>query len=617
MPMTRTDLDKKGSDTPLPQDCCTAVICVSSMPPMRTALLLALASVAAATIECTACDSYDADCGCLVLVPSNECPVRRTSAFGGNGRGSGTGGGSGRGDGSGPGLDTVANDCRHIEIGALCEADGECHTNDDANNCDVSTRGSSTYGRDIYRRVECQTTLPLPPPPPPLPDCEQFYCAAGASCGICLQPIASGDCPAAWKSDWRLHTCDRVDVGELCEADGECGTTEINNCAGRDFDWGPGRRLTSSSSTTTAADVYRRVACLYPAPPPSPPALPCERCDAGLDCGVCLQRVEADECPRPWRTDFELPTCDVALKGELCEGDGECSTSTTLNNCHGSDGERDPPPMPYPPGGAPPPPNPYPPGMAPPKRYPPPPSPCPPGMMYVRPPPPSPLPPGGVWPPPSPRPPDYRPKPPPPWPYPPGMGRPPPPTPCPPGQQYHRPPPPTPCPPGQQYLKPPPPYPSPPNPRPPPPFPYPPNAKPKRAGTPFWMRQNADVYRVIDCVLPGDEPIDYGVGGGVVFLLMLFACIGGAVSFKLEQKFGCCAKLATKCANRVGFKGLPGWMQRRARPSPTVNNLSINTISPLGGIRTTTTNKMSTPLTSDVAPIGIGSMQQSMPSESL
>ena len=98
---------------------------------------------------------------------------------------------------------------------------------------------------------------------------------------------------------------------------------------------------------------------------------------------------------------------------------------------------------------------------------------------------------------------------------------------------------------------------------------------------------------------------------------MLFACIGGAVSFKLEQKFGCCAKLATKCANRVGFKGLPGWMQRRARPSPTVNNLSINTISPLGGIRTTTTNKMSTPLTSDVAPIGIGSMQQSMPSESL
>ena len=34
-----------------------------------------------------------------------------------------------------------------------------------------------------------------------------------------------------WESDWRLHTCDVVAMGELCEADGECGTSDIlDNC---------------------------------------------------------------------------------------------------------------------------------------------------------------------------------------------------------------------------------------------------------------------------------------------------------------------------------------------------------------------------------------------------
>ena len=61
--------------------------------------------------------------------------------------------------------------------------------------------------------------------------CDEIHCDAGAECGICLQALANNDeqCPAGWMSDWRLHTCNEVAPGELCEADGECGTIELDN----------------------------------------------------------------------------------------------------------------------------------------------------------------------------------------------------------------------------------------------------------------------------------------------------------------------------------------------------------------------------------------------------
>ena len=54
-------------------------------------------------------------------------------------------------------------------------------------------------------------------------------CDAGESCGICLTPIPSSECPL--NAD--LAQCDTVADGELCEGDGECGTvSDLDNCNG-------------------------------------------------------------------------------------------------------------------------------------------------------------------------------------------------------------------------------------------------------------------------------------------------------------------------------------------------------------------------------------------------
>ena len=271
------------------------------------------------TRSCSSCDAGEA-CGiCLMLVPANQCP-------------------SGRYDQQGNGL-SLANDCRGLAVGSMCEADGECGTNNDANNC--PSRWSTRGGLDVYIREACVVTQPRPPPPPPIPACLNTHCDAGSSCGVCLQALSSADpaCPPFWRSDWVLFTCDKVGPGELCEADGECGTLEVNNCAGRD----PGS--SGQTGSRTAADVYRRVNCAYPPPPPaapSPPPVMCGtgQCAAGSSCGICLEEVQQSECPMAWRSDFRLPTCDIAAVGAMCEGDGECGTSNVLNNCRGGDSSR-------------------------------------------------------------------------------------------------------------------------------------------------------------------------------------------------------------------------------------------------------------------------------------
>ncbi len=203
------------------------------MPPPYSYLLVFLALGAAyATRDCESCSAGSA-CGmCLVLVPSSECPT-------GPGR-------FGTNNGLAPG------GCLGVGVGQLCEADGECGTDNDADNCDVSEEGfpvpgwwGKRGGRDIYRRESCVWTTPRPPPPPPPPprsSCEFMGCDAGASCGLCLQKLPAAECPAFWASSWMMHTCGKVPPGELCEAVGECGTTEIDNCNGIDSA-GKGRRL--------------------------------------------------------------------------------------------------------------------------------------------------------------------------------------------------------------------------------------------------------------------------------------------------------------------------------------------------------------------------------------
>lgn len=62
-------------------------------------------------------------------------------------------------------------------------------------------------------------------------------------------------------------------------------------------------------------------------------AFPCSLCDAGYEsCGVCLNRVERAECPTSDALDI-MPNCTGVPVGEMCEADGECGTSTVLNNC--------------------------------------------------------------------------------------------------------------------------------------------------------------------------------------------------------------------------------------------------------------------------------------------
>ena len=115
-----------------------------------------------------------------------------------------------------------------------------------------------------------------------LPLCAE--CPAGGSCGRCLKPVPFSECPGAHASTIgldslkALKTCDLVEVGEVCEADGECGTEDTkNNC------------VYSSRQGSLDMDIYRCIPCiaappaapplvlgnpLPPPPPPSPPPPP-------------------------------------------------------------------------------------------------------------------------------------------------------------------------------------------------------------------------------------------------------------------------------------------------------------------------------------------------------
>ena len=189
-----------------------------------------------------------------------------------------------------------------------------------------------------------------------------------ANCGRCLTLVAASACPTREAIDL-LPTCDIVRLrGELCEADGECGTSRTaNNCG-------------------ETSDVYRLCTSdepLPPAPPPAPPASPpappaiplpptpplralaaCEApCAAGSGCGTCLDAVVPKFCP-PESEIALLPKCEAGgvVPGGLCEADGvvgppacppaadgrteggpmpaagECGTDPTLNTCHGLEG---------------------------------------------------------------------------------------------------------------------------------------------------------------------------------------------------------------------------------------------------------------------------------------
>jgi hypothetical protein len=172
---------------------------------------------------------------------------------------------------------------------------------------------------------------PSPPasPPPPFPP---YTCPdGGLPChGNCLRAVPSDECPHGIGSRTPNCNANGIAVGDFCEADGECGTSNLNNCQPGGF------------------DIYQ-VEAKIPVPPSSPPALPSSppsppasppppfppyTCpDGGLPChGNCLRAVPSDECPDGLsRT---TPNCNAngIAVGDFCEADGECGTSN-LNNC--------------------------------------------------------------------------------------------------------------------------------------------------------------------------------------------------------------------------------------------------------------------------------------------
>jgi len=134
----------------------------------------------------------------------------------------------------------------------------------------------------------------------------------------------------------------------------------------------------------------------------------CDRCDAGLSCGLCLRLVARANCP--YVTPLRCSPRATFLPGYQCEAAGECDTSDYANNCAlyrdvyvrvlcagGLLAPSSPPPSPP---SSPPSPPPLPPS---------PPSPSPPLQPPIPPQPPSlPAPPSALLPPPSPPPPPSR-----------------------------------------------------------------------------------------------------------------------------------------------------------------------------------------------------------------
>ena len=112
--------------------------------------------------------------------------------------------------------------CNSVELGALCDGDGECGTDNSLNNC-------QTW--DVYTRVPCDPPSPpalppppspSPPPPPPQTGCpgDMLWNDCGSSCNsTCTEPlpmcaqvcIPRCQCPLD-KPVWHEHL-------------GACGTT--------------------------------------------------------------------------------------------------------------------------------------------------------------------------------------------------------------------------------------------------------------------------------------------------------------------------------------------------------------------------------------------------------
>ncbi|KAK7233920.1 hypothetical protein SO694_00103090 [Aureococcus anophagefferens] len=125
------------------------------------------------------------------------------------------------------------------------------------------------------------------------------------------------DCPDPIVLTASYPHCGQVglDVGDLCEGDGECGTTNgVDNC--------------EDAAGDMKADIYRRRRTRRSAP-------------TAMVCPDYLEEVDLDDCPDPVVLTASYPHCGSPhlTIGDMCEGDNECGTPNGLDNCPDAAGD--------------------------------------------------------------------------------------------------------------------------------------------------------------------------------------------------------------------------------------------------------------------------------------
>jgi len=167
---------------------------------------------------------------------------------------------------------------------------------------------------------------PRPSPYPCLP-----LCYGDANDGeACLVRVPESRCPVGGMGD--LPRCDaKLEVNDLCEGSGECGTRDDKDNCGGNKDVYEVLVKTGPTPGPSQEPTYRPT--VGPTPP-RPTGGPCPRLCDGTGTTPCLKPFGGD-CPS--RDDLlELPRCDSGLEeGDLCDADGECGTDDALDNCPG------------------------------------------------------------------------------------------------------------------------------------------------------------------------------------------------------------------------------------------------------------------------------------------
>jgi len=193
-------------------------------------------------------------------------------------------------------------DCASAPCCSYCEADGECNTTD-INNCGIY---------DVFYK-HCSSCAGPPSPP--------------SSCGTSVTPIAPSQCATARAAigpfSGSTPDCEAASCCTYCEGDGECGTGNVNNCG--------------------AYDIYFKTCAGHCTTPPTPTSGNAPTAQPTYQCGTLTPLTSASQCsaaatalgaPLNWNT----VSCEHAPCCSYCEGDGECGTNQTLNNCiHNTD----------------------------------------------------------------------------------------------------------------------------------------------------------------------------------------------------------------------------------------------------------------------------------------